>query len=385
MTSRQRLLRAWGLQEPDHIPCCFMSFSALRRRYKEDRYKVVLAQREMGFDAMLFIPTSSRQQRPEHPDLRGLPVRFSPDVETREWSAGDVLHKAYATPGGTVTTSVRPAADWPHGNHIPFVDDYQIPRLDKPLVTASDDLDALHHLLTAPTEADILHFEKEAETARAFSARHQVPLVAGWGVGLDLANWLCGMEELMVLNLEKPDFVRDLLEMIHVWNLKRMDVVLSASIDLFIRRAWYEGVDFVTPAVYRDAVLPRLRAEVDLTHERGTRFGLICSSGLLPLLDHFLEADIDVLIGIDPVQGTHTDMSIVKEKIGHRICLWGGVSGAVTVERSTAEEVRRSVRLAVRALGPTGFILSPVDNITVDAPRTWRNIEVFADEWRRHW
>jgi hypothetical protein len=34
-------------------------------------------------------------------------------------------------------------------------------------------------------------------------------------------------------------------------------------------------------------------------------------------------------------------------------------------------------------LGPDGFILSPVDNITVDAPRTWHNIDAFIDEWRR--
>ena len=34
-------------------------------------------------------------------------------------------------------------------------------------------------------------------------------------------------------------------------------------------------------------------------------------------------------------------------------------------------------------LGPDGLILSPVDNITVDAPQTWRNVETFIDEWQK--
>jgi uroporphyrinogen-III decarboxylase len=193
------------------------------------------------------------------------------------------------------------------------------------------------------------------------------------------------MQNLMVLMMQQSDFVSELLEMIHVWNQKRMEVVLSAPVDLYIRRAWYEGVDFVTPGFYRDAILPRLQAEVDLAHEHGAKFGYICSSGTTPLLDDYLEAGIDVLIGIDPVQGTHTDLALIKEKLGDRVCLWGGVSGAVTVEMGTDEQVRTAVRAAIRALGPTGFILSPVDNITVDAPLTWHNIEVFINEWRDHW
>jgi hypothetical protein len=50
----------------------------------------------------------------------------------------------------------------------------------------------------------------------------------------------------------------------------------------------------------------------------------------------------------------------------------------------TEDEVRAAVRQALRTLGPQGFILSPVDNLTVDAPKTWSNLEVFLDEWRLH-
>ena len=390
LTSRERMLRAIRLEEVDHTPCCFMSFSALRKRHNEDRYAVARAQLEMGLDAMLFIPAAPRPTRPEHPDLRGLPVRFDPAVKTeerRERGSGgaDQLHRKYITPGGTLTTSIRLSDDWPHRDHIPFVDDYQVPRVEKPLVTGAEDLDALPHLLAPPSETDTAQYGDEVRKAKAFVDEYGVLLAGGWGVGMDMANWLCGMQNLMILMLEEPTFVTDLLEMIHVWNKRRMQVVLSAPVDLYIRRAWYEGCDFVTPRFYRDAILPRLKAEVELAHERGARFGYICSSGTRPMLDLYTEADIDVLIGVDPIQGTYTDMPLMKEKLGTRTCLWGGVSGAVTVEMGTEGEVRSAVRHAIETLGPTGHVLSPIDNITVDAPLTWRNIDILIDEWRKHW
>ncbi|RPI27248.1 MAG: hypothetical protein EHM61_09030, partial [Acidobacteria bacterium] len=342
---------------------------------------------EMGLDSMLFIPTAPRPQRPDHPDLRGLPVRFHPKVKTKEWREPvkgdfDILHKEYSTPAGKLTTSIRLSDDWTHGEHIPFVDDFQVPRALKPLVTGPGDLAALAYLLSPPPAEDVARFTEEAHQARRFASERDVLLAGGWGVGVDMADWLCGMQELMVLTIEQPDFVTEILEMIYRWNRQRMEVVLSAPVDLFIRRAWYEGCDFLTPDFYRKAVLPGLQAEVNLAHEKGAKFGYICSSGAGPLLDCFLEAGLDVLIGVDPVQGTHTNLRAFKEKLGRRVCLWGGVSGAITVETGTEEEVRTAVRQAIDLLGPRGFILSPVDNITEDTAATWRNVKVFIDEWK---
>jgi hypothetical protein len=388
LNSRERMLRALCLQETDYIPCCPMSFTALRNRHGGDRYKVALAEREMGLDASLFVPAAPRRERPEHPDLRGLPVRFHPEVTTRRWrerapTGNSILHKEYATPAGKLTTSVRLSDDWPHGDHIPFVDDYQVPRAIKPLITGPQDLEALQYLLVPPSPGDAAQFSQEAERAHAFVAQQGLLLVGGWGVGLDMADWLCGMQSLTILTMEQPAFVSELLAMIHTWNVQRMRIVLSAPVDLYIRRAWYEGCDFVTPRFYRDTVLPLLKAEADLAHEHGAKFGYICSSGTKPMLDDYLEAGIDALIGIDPVQGTHTDMPLIKDKLGRRVCLWGGVSGAVTVEQGTETDVRGAVRAAIETLGPTGLVLSPVDNLTVDAPRTWHNLDVFIDEWRK--
>jgi hypothetical protein len=46
-------------------------------------------------------------------------------------------------------------------------------------------------------------------------------------------------------------------------------------------------------------------------------------------------------------------------------------------------DIRAAVQFALAALGPEGFILSPVDNITVDAAKTWSNLQIFIGEWQR--
>ncbi len=390
LTSRERMLRALTHQDVDHIPCAFMSFTALRKRLNEDMFELSKAELGMGLDSILFIPSAGRPLRRDHPDLRGLPVRFHPEVTVKEWKEDapggyPILHKEYTTPAGKLTTAVQTSDDWPHGDHIPFIDDYQIPRALKPLVTEPAELDALRYLLAPPRQEDVDAYHEEVKRARAFADEHGVLLVGGWGVGMDMVNWLVGMQQLMLLSMDNPQFVTDLLEIIHRWNVQRMELVLSAPVDLYIRRAWYEGCDFVLPKFYRQAIAPRLKAEVDLAHLRGAKFGYICSSGTKPMLDDYTGIGFDVLIGLDPIQGTHTDMPLMKQKLGGQIALWGGVSGAVTVERGSEDEIRAAVRRAVDTLGPTGLILSPVDNITVDESLTWHNIDVFIDEWRKCW
>jgi uroporphyrinogen-III decarboxylase len=390
MTSRERMLRAINRQEVDHLPCCFMLFTALIDRADETVGKLVDAELAMGLDSRLLIPPTSRHEQLEHPDLYGLPVRYDPRVTVRQWREYihgdfDILHKEYMTPAGVLSTSVRLSNDWPHDDRIPFLSDYLVPRSTKRLVTGPDDLEALQYLLAAPAEQDIARFRTEARHARAYAKEQAVLLVGGWGVGTDMTAWLCGMEETIVAAMEQPAFVEDLLEMIHRWEMERMEVVLSAPVDLYIRRGWYEGCDFMTPRFFQKAILPRLKKEAALAHERGAKFANIISSGTVPLLDYYLEAGVDVLIGIDPVQGTHTDMKAIKQKVGHCICLWGGVSGSITVELGSEDEVRAAVREAIGALGPQGFILSPVDNVREVTPVTWRNVDIFINEWRRHW
>jgi uroporphyrinogen decarboxylase len=159
---------------------------------------------------------------------------------------------------------------------------------------------------------------------------------------------------------------------------------LAEGVDLWVRRAWYEGSDFWSPRLYRRFILPHLREEVALAHAHGAKYGYILTSGIMPLLDLIISAGVDVLIGIDPVKGG-ADLPALKAKAMGRLCLWGGVNAALTVERGAPDQVRQAVLEACDALAPGGgFILSPVDEIDDPSEQTWANVEALVGAWREH-
>ena len=160
-----------------------------------------------------------------------------------------------------------------------------------------------------------------------------------------------------------------------------MEVVLDEGVDLYIKRAWYESCSFWTPKSYREFLYPIVKADVELAHQQGTKFGYIISANAMPLLDMFIELGIDVVIGLDPREW---DMTVTKQKLGGKVCLWGGVNGHLTVERGEKAEVCTAVQAAMDVLAPGGgFILSPVDNVRDGAPPQWReNVQALISEWK---
>lgn len=387
MNSRERMLTAIACGEPDHVPLCFMIFSALRGKCK-DEYDFVAHQLDLGLDAVLRIPMSAPKEYTDHGDLHGLPAPYAAEVEIRTWReerAGhqpDLLHKQYVTPAGTLEAVVRKTQDWPYGDRVPLFDDFICPRSEKFLVTGPGDLPALEYLFPAPTGRAIDALNEEAKRAKVFALEQGVLVESGWGVGAEALAWLCGFGNMILFALEAPGLVEQLVGMIGRWTRQRMDVVLDAGIDLFVRRGWYESTDFWSPGLFRQFVYPSLSEEAELAHEAGAKFGYIMTSGMMPLLGQFVEAGVDVLIGIDPVQGKGTSLADAKTQLAGRVCLWGGVNGFLTVEQGDDAEVRQAVDEAMHALAPGGgFVLSPVDNVTADTDLAWRNVLTLIERW----
>ena len=192
--------------------------------------------------------------------------------------------------------------------------------------------------------------------------------------------WLYGLEHMMYAAYDHPDLLGELLEVIFLWNQSRMQVVLDAGIDLFIKRAWYENCDFWTPDTWRKYIYPMLEGDAHLAHEHGVKFGYLITANCMPLLEDIYKAGVDVIIGVDPAKW---DLVKTQELLGGKVCLWGGVNGHLTVEQGSEEQVRQEVREALDLFKPGGgFILSPVDNIRENTERSNRNVNVLIDEWR---
>ncbi|MCK5428715.1 MAG: hypothetical protein KAI94_04540, partial [Anaerolineales bacterium] len=153
--------------EPDYSPCSFMMFNGLKSN-SQDYLDFLHKQLDMGLDTFVEIPPRPPVVVNDYYNLHGLPVSYDPIVKTKEWiehpqdEEHPLMVKEYITPAGVLRTEVRQTEDWRWGNHVPFLDDYLVPRSRKFLIEDEKDLDALQYLLVNPTNAEIQAFRSQS-------------------------------------------------------------------------------------------------------------------------------------------------------------------------------------------------------------------------------
>jgi len=278
-----------------------------------------------------------------------VPVSLNPEVKTRirkvhpKGETYPLLMKEYHTSEGVLKRVIRQTPDWPHGNDIPLFTDFVIPkaRSVEYLVESEDDFGPLSSLLGEPSKMEENGVLVEAGMSSEMGVESGV-------AGADALSWLCGLVNTMKAAYLRPSFVQRILG---------------------------------PPKLYERFILPYVKKLADYTHKHGVKFCYIMSMSIMPLLGFFKEAGIDVLYGVDPVQGG-ADLEWIEKEVGDRICIWGGVNSAVTLKLWNKQQIRQAVTDAMRVLSPNGgFILSAIDQIFEDTP--WENIEAMIDAWKR--
>lgn len=386
VSSRERMLTALNCEEPDRTPCSFMMYKGLHAS-SPDYATFIERQVEMGLDAYVMIPSRPPVVVNDHYNLHGMPVSYDPRVKSKEWmerrdgEQWPIMVKEYHTPAGVLRAEVRQTEDWRWGDHVPFLDDYITPRSLEFIVTGPDDLDALRYLLVPPTDAEIEKTRRESAPILDLAKQHGLLVAAGWGIGADLLGWILGLDNMVFAAYDRSAFLQETLDIVAEWNQQRMHVLLDIGIDLYIKRAWYETCHFWTPRSFQEFLLPITKAEADLAHQAGAKFGYIATVSTMPLLTLYPEAGIDVLIGVDPHEW---DLAQAKRTLDGKVCLWGGVNGHLTVEMGAPDEVRHEVQAAMEVLSPGGgFILSPVDNVRENTQQARQNVKALVDEWQK--
>jgi hypothetical protein len=359
-SSRERLLGAIDLEEPDHIPLWLRFFGRqhLMEEYGPwcDQFSRVDQLLRLGLDDAVTISP---------------PLSYREGVRVRKWKEAEggesypLIVKEYETAGGTLRQIARQTPDWPQGDDVHIFDDYNVPqaRTKKYLVDKIEDLDALSGLFSEPMGEELAEFHSYAEKVKDFAKNRDV-LVEGEGPMLgDAAVWLCGLNRVILAEARERQFLHRLLGIIHGWDMLRIRLLLKVGVDIVFHRGWYESAMFWSPRAYREFLEPLIREELAAVHGAGAKFGYIVTRDMMPLLGIFCAMGVDLLFGPDPVEG-NCDLHRVKEEAGDDLCLWGGVNSAVTLEQGSAEQIGGAVADAVRTLAPGGgFILGLVDAV----------------------
>jgi hypothetical protein len=123
----------------------------------------------------------------------------------------------------------------------------------------------------------------------------------------------------------------------------------------------YCGAPLMDPRrFFRPLVLQRLTPLVSLTHATGNVAVVHCHGRLDALLEMILECGADMLEPLEVLPVSTADVSAgnVKRRIGHRMCLAGGMQ-ASELDMGTPRVIRDRVREVLAAAGPRGLILLP--------------------------
>ncbi|MCJ7736613.1 MAG: hypothetical protein MUQ10_04770 [Anaerolineae bacterium] len=384
LSSKERLLSAIRYDDTDHVPLIFRTFGvnpppdlAWSNQYEEAQ-----AWLSLGTDAWLEV---------------SLPQTFHPDVTVSEWEEvvpGErwpLMVKAYNTPAGVLRQEVYRTDDWVSpdwpmhksgGGGIQLLDDYNVPRSRKHVVESEEDMQKLKYLLCPPSDEAIARFQESVAVVAQQADELGVPLVGSGPSGTDSVTWLCGVEGMVFMALDQPDAFSELLDIVQRRDVRVTEILLDTPVDMIVRRGFYEGTTFWSPALYREHFAPRIKELTAMVHQGDRLMTYIMSVGFLPLLDTLVEIGYDAHYLLDPIAGgSHIDLRRVKSTFDKKIAVIGGLNEPVTLEQGTREQIRQEVFDAVQHLGPGGgLILCVAEAVMASTP--WKSIETVIEAWR---
>ena len=351
MTSRERTLAGINHQEPDRVPVFFRGVAPFNaevlRRPNDNTIDFMLSK---GVDAKVTLGISPRPHR---------------DVTIRDWFDDDtdpdylLACREWITPAGNMRAVMRCTPDCAYSNGVPLCSDHNVSRGVEFPVKGRDDLPKLRYVLGEPDAESIAAFRQSARELKAFAAERGLLVEGSGGAGGDLGLYVCG-GDLFYLVQDDPEFGRELMELSYEIDLKCMEIVLEEGVDTIDARGCYETAPLWSPRFFDELLAPRIARKAALAHQGGARFSYFSSGNFIPHLDSLLAADVDILNCIRPFPGGINDMRVLKKRVGHRICLWGGVNPEEDIERATADHTRKTViDVILAAAVGGGFVLSP--------------------------
>jgi uroporphyrinogen decarboxylase len=205
--------------------------------------------------------------------------------------------------------------------------------------------------------------------------------VAALGPGLGFPRFGRTAEEGWINLIEKPDVCRKLGELACRRSFRTLRAYAALGFDGVIPcgdLGSSHGLD-ARPEVYRDLVYPWQKLQGETAHALGLKFLLHCCGHVMPIIDEIAEI-YDAYEAIQTSAGM--DIRVLKERVGDRITLWGGVMHE-HLNGGTVEDIRSDMRYTIEHAAPGGgFILGSSHSLAVGARiENVMEMKRCRDEW----
>ena len=383
MTSKERMLGALRCEAVDHVPCApwfFGNHVAAVGRQLSTRELLAYLTQELDADA--FIDCFDNDPGTSRRVGTGLSRGQSPSVTAKFWTSdsGTILHKVFHTPSGDLSASIRDHESIPEKDDIPLSCDYNGPVFVKPWIETIEDVECFKHLCCPPDKENIAAFHETFQETKRLADEFGVATVGHVGMGLTLLIQMMGGEGAVMASVDNPDLVHRFMDIEHETNMKQLEILLEAGVDIICRNGFYETCDFWSPKQVQEFVLPRVNEEARCAHSADGVLTYTVCTGIEPLLDLYRQSEIDCFQKFD-TKLMGQSLGPIAEKLAVEKCLWGGVSDCVDLGQATPDETCQAVREAFEKIGPRGMILAAGPSIKPERPV--ENINAMFREWRK--
>lgn len=203
---------------------------------------------------------------------------------------------------------------------------------------------------------------------------------SGGEIGIVLEG---GMENGLMALISKKDFIHKATRFLVEKQNALDEKMIHPKSDAVIWGAdfAYNSGGFISPAMFRELFFDANKSRVDNIHNKHGKFVVKhCCGNVNKFLDMFLELNYDCYQSIQQSGGM--DLADVKQRIGDKMVLWGGVPVELIIN-GTMDEVRSEVRTAMNTAKENGrFILGTTHTIAVGS--NYDNFMAMVDEYWKH-
>ncbi len=371
MTSKERFLAAMRSEDVDYLPCSIY----FNPNLEVDGYdlanwrEAARLQLDLGGDPVVAFGLNAGQHA---------------DVKTKTWTenvpgeATPILFKEYQTPAGTLRMGVRRPQDF-GGADISW-SDHSASNMFEPLIKSPDDVDAFEYLWRPPAQADLDSAKESIDEVCSFARENKLAVQGYAGQGLAMLMYTMGATNAVMFAVDHPEAFKRLAEIDSRTNIERIKLSAKAGADFMKRFGGYEMCNFYNPTIYREIMVPLLKAEVAAAHDAGVLIYYRMVTGMEPLLDDIAAVGFDCIEGGEP-HLSQCSLENWHDAFAGKASSWTGVSTPQLLGGNDTEAVRQEVRHCVEVFGKKGYILGVTNSIRNHFP--WENTLAMIDEWKK--
>ena len=381
MTSRQRLLSAFGEDLPDRVPVTLFILDSghfIHQAYPgvdpEDfdtlQFKVIEIQRQFGVD--VFVRLLHGIYDPIEVRMAGLDVTQQTaewEVHTEESRNGNtrIRRSTIRTPGGVLTqafstTQVNPGT--------------VVHACTKKAIESPRDMEiAMRYEPRMPASVRSRVRDRVQRIKRAVG---DDGIVGVWSPNGPFNNASLLVEHDTLYSLFRTDypFYEKLMTFAMERWLDYASAIDDAGVDVHCIGGNVGG-GFLGKVNYDRYVLPFEKKHISFMQRNGTPAIYHNCGQIMRLVESYVELGARMIEPFSPPPLGDADLQAVKTTVSGRYAILSGIDQVNVLQKGTPDQVKRATESAVRAGKPGGrFILQPVDFLEYGTP--FENVEAFV-------